>query len=162
MSSIPPRGQRLRRDRNGVALVIVLACVVLLTGLIVAIFSQSLFVRQISNSSVSRAKVSDFADGAAETVISDLRQEIVLSSSACTLTPATSGTLYIPLSEPTIAAVPISGTIPNAVSMLPQSSGVGTTGTSAPNLLVCSGSAQYLYSGKTATGQTVSVPVNAT
>jgi len=124
---------RPRGRRDGVALVIVLAFVVLLTGLIVAFFSRSLLDRQISNSSVSRGKVSAFADGAANTIISELKQEIVLSSSATPLTVGTltTGTLYTPLT-------------PSA--MLPQLS--GTDGFAAPpNLLKTSGAGQLFYSG---------------
>ena len=61
------------------ALVIVLAFVVLLTGLIIAFFSRSILDRQISNSSMGRAKVSAFADGATNSIIGELKQEIVLS-----------------------------------------------------------------------------------
>ena len=126
-SSSRPRNfaSSLRRHgaSRGVALVIVLALVVLLTGLVIAFFSRSLLDRQISNSSVDRAKVSDFADGAANTIIGDLKQEIVFSST----NPLTSGSLYLPL---------VAGT---GSDMLPQM----TAGTNPLNLLKISGTAPF-------------------
>ncbi len=80
--------------RGGVALVIILAFVVLLTGLIIAFFSRSLLDRQISNSSASQAKVSAFADGAASAIIGDLDQEIAAGSVRVTTgVPVGSGTV---------------------------------------------------------------------
>ncbi len=85
--------QAVRDRRDGVALVIILAFVVLLTGLIIAFFSRSLLDRQISNSSASQAKVSAFADGAASAIIADLDQEIAAGSVRVTTSiPAGSGT----------------------------------------------------------------------
>jgi len=115
-----------RHDRRGVALVIVLAFVVLLTGLVIAFFSRSLLDRQISNSSIDRAKVSDFADGASNAIIGNLKQEIVLSSSAYTLS---SGTLYVPQSTGSTAYN----------YMLPQM----TSGSFPLNLLKISGTAPF-------------------
>ncbi len=83
--------QAVRDGRDGVALVIILAFIVLLTGLVIAFFSRSLLDRQISNSSASQAKVSTFADGAANAIIAELEQEIVLSSSAATVTSGSGG-----------------------------------------------------------------------
>ena len=101
-------------NRRGAALVIVLAFVVLLTGLVIAFFSRSILDRQISNSSVNRAKVNAFADGATAAIIGELKQEIVLTSSA---TPVAAGTIYTPLTP---------------AAMLPQVSGTnGITATGA-------------------------------
>jgi len=140
--------RRLRAKRDGVALVIVLAFIVLLTGLIVAFFSRSLLDRQISDSSVSRARVSAFADGATDTIIGELKQEIALSSSATTITTGTvTTTIYTPL---------------NPAGMLPQISGttgITTTGTLYPyNLLKVSTPGQLFYSGTSVTGATVTIP----
>ena len=94
--------------RAGVALVIVLAFVVLLTGLVVAFFSRALSERQISNSSASEAKVSLFADGAISTIVGDLKSEIVDGSNvAPTPTPVPgvpAVTIYVP--KAAINAVP--------------------------------------------------------
>ncbi len=118
--------------RKAAALIIVLAFIVLLTGLIIAFFSRSILDRQISNSSVNRGKVSSFADGAADAIIGELKQEIVLSSSA---TAVTSGTIYMPLT-PAAMLPQITGTI-----------GITGTGSAAPNnLLKLSGAGQLFYS----------------
>ena len=130
------------RDRKGVALIIVLAFVVLLTGLIIAFFSRSILDRQISNSSVSRGKVSAFADGVTDSIIGELKQEIVLSSAATPLTAGTvtSGTLYTPHTP---------------AAMLPQlsgTSGITWTGSYVPyNLLKLSSPTQPFYSGANGT-----------
>ena len=79
--------------RDGVTLVIVLAMVVLLTGLIVAFFSRSILDRQISTSSANRIRVDAFARGAADTIVGDLKQEILNGSS---ITSTNGVTLYTP------------------------------------------------------------------
>ncbi|HEX4083330.1 MAG TPA: hypothetical protein VHY22_00360, partial [Chthoniobacteraceae bacterium] len=122
------------------ALIIVLAFVVLLTGLVVAFFSRAIVDRQISNSSVYHANVDSFAHGAADAIIGNLEQEIVLGSSGTTYTVGSStaiaGTLYTPL--PGAAAPQISGT----TSAFP---------TLAPNLLKLSRRNTLFYSGAQAT-----------
>jgi Tfp pilus assembly protein PilX len=138
--SIPPAG-----NRRGVALVIILAFVVLLTGLVIAFFSRSIVDRQLSNSSVSRAKVNAFADGAVNAIIDQLKQEIVLSSSS---TPLTSATIYTPLSP---------------AAMLPQLTGtIGITGTAALNLLKLSNPGQPFYTGSGGTIPATAVAVSST
>jgi Tfp pilus assembly protein PilX len=88
---------RPRRQSSGVALIIVLAFVVLLTGLVVAFFARSMNERQVSNSSASQSKVDIFAQGAMNTIIGDLQQEIVLGSSTTSITTGTvTTTLYLP------------------------------------------------------------------
>jgi|GEM_PF-1179699 len=103
----------LPRTERGVALVIVLAFVVLLTGLVVAYFSRSMDNRQISSSSFTEAKVDELARSALDIVTGDLKQEIVngstiqnpqpgiypniyLSSSNAFMVPARSGTSIVP------------------------------------------------------------------
>lgn len=84
--------QSASRNRSGAALVITLAFVVILTGLIVAFFSRSTISRQASNANANQTKADLFAQGAAETIIGDLRQEIVDGSES----PAAGITLYFP------------------------------------------------------------------
>ena len=57
-----------KHREGGVALVIVLAFVVLLTGLLLAFFSRTISERQVSNSSASQSKVDIFAQGAVDTL----------------------------------------------------------------------------------------------
>ena len=127
------------RNRSGTALIIVLAFVVLLTGLIIAFFSRSIIDRQISNSSANQTKAALFAEGAVDTIVGNLKQEIVLSSSDTPVVTASGTThIYTPLPFPAQA------------SMLPQLSATTTGITSwAPNFLIRSANNQNFYSGST-------------
>jgi hypothetical protein len=88
-----------RSRRQGVALVLVLAFIVLVTGLILAFFSRSLSERQVSNSSASQTRVDLFGQGACDTIIGDLQQEMAAGSTITTLTTVTPNvTLYAPTS----------------------------------------------------------------
>ena len=101
-----------QHGRGAAALIIVLAFVVLLTGLIVAFFSSSLLYRQISNSSANAARVDLMAQGAVDTIVSDVKQEIAAGSNATLYTDPNStpvankvvGQVYRPFNA--ITAVP--------------------------------------------------------
>jgi hypothetical protein len=95
------------RDRSpkGAALIIVLAFVVLLTGLTLAYFSRATTDRQLARSNVNDIKADLFASSALDIVVSDLRQEVANGSMATTVNGIT---IY----SPTTAA-----------NMLPQQSG---------------------------------------
>lgn len=69
-----------RRFNRASSLVIILAFVVLLTVLVLAYFSFSSLQRQISQASVNQAVAELFAKGAVNTIIGDLRQEILAGS----------------------------------------------------------------------------------
>jgi Tfp pilus assembly protein PilX len=115
---------------SAAALVIVLAFVVLLTTLVLAFFSRAMSERGISNSSASQTKVEIFAQGAADTIVGDLQQEIVAGSNP---TVTSGGTIYSP-AAPT-----------NAVPAL-----VGSSGTNGlQNLVKRSASGQPFYTGGT-------------
>ena len=109
---------------------IVLAFVVLLTGLVLAFLADSLSNRKVAGSSASQTKVELFAEGAADTIISDLKQEIAAGSTTNTITTGNvTTTIYTPLA-PT-----------NAVPAL-----VGSTGTNGlENLVKRSASGQAFY-----------------
>ena len=104
MVKFPPPS-RARRPR-GIALVIVLCFVVLVTGLVVAYFSRSITVRQLANSSTSATQADLLAQNAADLIAGDFKQEIVAGSlPAVTPSPSpASGTLYFP--SQAIYAVP--------------------------------------------------------
>ncbi len=74
---------------------VVLAFVVLLTGVVVAYFSRVTTHRQLSNSSLNQAKVDELARSALDIITSELKQEIAAGS-----TPGTVGntTIYMPTS----------------------------------------------------------------
>src|SRR5438045_5776554 len=83
------------------ALLIVLAFVVLLTGLSVASRSRTTADRQVANSSFNQSTVDQLAQSAMDNIIGDLRQEIVdgSASPAPTVTPnGFSVTIYTPTS----------------------------------------------------------------
>jgi Tfp pilus assembly protein PilX len=82
------------RSQRGVALVVVMAIVVLMVGVVMAFFSQSLLQRQISKSSASQTSVEMFANGALNTIVNNLQQEIVKGSA---ISSTNNVTLYIPL-----------------------------------------------------------------
>lgn len=73
------------RCRHGVALVIVLAFVVLVTGLVLAFFSRAMLSRQVSNSSASQTKADLLARGALDVIVGDLNQEISAGSTNTTV-----------------------------------------------------------------------------
>jgi hypothetical protein len=101
-----------RAKHRGVALVIVLAFVVLLTGLIVAFFSQALIDRQISNSSANSTRVDLFAQGAVDAITGDLKEEIAAGSVVTNPSPSPSpatGVLLCTPNAPQSAAVCLAG-----------------------------------------------------
>jgi len=88
----------LSRPR-GAALIIVLAFVVLLTGLAVAYLSRATSDRQVAHSSFNQTNVDQLAQSAMDNVIGDLRQEIVNGSESPAPTFNVSGStfsLYVP------------------------------------------------------------------
>ena len=87
-------------NRRAVALVIVLAFIVLVTGLVLAFFSRAMLDRQISNSSASQVKCTIFAQGAMDQIVGDLKQEIVDSSSSTGVNIVVTGTFATPLYYP--------------------------------------------------------------
>ncbi|MBA3960365.1 MAG: hypothetical protein H0X40_00485 [Chthoniobacterales bacterium] len=105
-------------QEKGAALVIVLAFLVLLTGLVVAYFSRSLTSRQLANTSFNQTKAGQLALSASDLVIGDLKQEIVNGSSP---TPTPGIALYVPTIN---------------TNMVPQRSGTPAAGeTPIPNLV---------------------------
>src|SRR5205823_1654730 len=74
-----------RSYERGMALLIVLAFTVILLGLVAAYFSKVTNDRSVSDSSLHQAKADDIATTAMETVIGDLRQEIINGSTATTI-----------------------------------------------------------------------------
>ena len=90
--------------QQGIALVLVLCFVVLITGLIVAYFSRTLTTRQLSTASTSATNADLLADSATDTILGDLKQEIadtkVPASTIATPPPAagtpTPAPVYIP------------------------------------------------------------------
>ena len=136
-------GPRPSRRRDAVALVIVLAFVVLLTGLLMAFFSRAMSERQSSNSSASQTKVDLFAQGAVNTIIGDLKQEIADGSNATIVVAGSAtNTIYLP-TAPT-----------NAVPALAGSTGTG----GLENLVKLSANGTAFSSGANATKRAAACP----
>lgn len=97
--------------KKGMALVVVLSLIVLMLGVVMAFFSQSVLQRQISSSSSSQMSVDLFAQGAFNTIVGDLKREIADGSDAQTFSAGgKSLTLYRPKTQadvaPAIAVAP--------------------------------------------------------
>ena len=100
-----------QQRKSGVALVVVLAFVVLLTGVVIAFFSRAMADRQLSNSSSNQAKADELARSALNIVTGDLKQEIVNGS---TTLPNPNPNSYPPIYSPTTNAymVPVRNGVP--------------------------------------------------
>jgi hypothetical protein len=104
------------------ALIIVLALVVLVTGLVVAYFSRATSDRPVAHSSFNQSKVDQLAQSAMDSIIGDLRQEITNGSAspAPTFGPASIPgpfNLYVPTSSANILPMrsPIQAVMPNLI-----------------------------------------------
>jgi hypothetical protein len=118
----------LSRQR-GAALIIVLAFVVLLTGLGLAYYSRSSSDREVAHSSFNQSSADQLAQSAMDTVIGDLRQEIINGSASPAPTVIAYGltsNLYVPLSSSNIVPVsspaPAPGTTPAIPNLIRRSS----------------------------------------
>lgn len=143
---------------TGSALIIVLCFVVLLTVVVLAALSHSLFSGMISNASSNVSRSDLYGHGAINQIIGDLRQEIAGGSTVTTITTGTISTiLYRPNSAATNSVPYNSG--PYAYGSSPW--------TSLPNLVKesCHGvafypnSASYGYDGN---GPSRAAPVSTT
>jgi hypothetical protein len=99
----------------GAALIIVLAFVVLFTGLAVAYLSRTASDRQVAHGSFNQASVDQLVQSAVDNIIGDLRQEVANGSAA--YAQADGSTVYTPTA---------------AANMVPQRSG---NAAGAPNLI---------------------------
>jgi hypothetical protein len=118
------------RER-GAALIIVLAFVVLLTGVAIAYLSRATSDRQVAHSSFNQSNVDQLAQSAMDSVIGNLRQEIANGSDARIVA---SSTVYVPkdtAGPPARTAndnmLPVSNaptTIPNLVRISVRSDGI--------------------------------------
>jgi hypothetical protein len=110
--------------QRGAALIIILAFVVLLTGLGIAYLSRTTSDRQVAHSSLNQSSVDQLAQSAMENIIGDLRQEILNGSgspsptaSPVTLFVPTSNTNMVPIHKPT----PVPGTTPAIPNLIRRS-----------------------------------------
>ncbi len=140
---------RLRHGQRGIALILVLSLVVILSVLVLAFFSRAILDRQISDSSAGWTEADLFAQGSLNTILGDLKNEIIAGSNS-TVTgsnypnPIASaalpngGTLYIPNTPATVipaVSLPSSITSGTAPWVIPN----------APNLVKISQGSQTFY-----------------
>ena len=94
-----PASPLLRRSSNkAAALIIVLAFVVLLTGLVLAYFSRTTTERQLAQPSYNDTSADLLARTALDIIISDFKQEILNGSGSPSPT-ASPATLFVPTSN---------------------------------------------------------------
>ncbi|MEY2503134.1 MAG: hypothetical protein QOI07_3468 [Verrucomicrobiota bacterium] len=121
-------GIAVDQDRAGVALVIVLALVVLLTMLAVAFFSRATTERQVSNNSAKSGSAEILALSGLNVIVSDFKQEILDGSMPSTGSPVTyeptPGTNIVPKRSGTPS--PGGSPIPNLIRLSIHDN--GTTG----------------------------------
>src|SRR5437660_408565 len=106
------------------ALIIVLALVVLLTGVAIAYLSRATSDRQIAHSSFNQSNVDQLAQSAMDNIIGDLRQEVINGSgspsptaSPVSLFVPTSNANMVPMRNPT----PTPGTMPAIPNLIRRS-----------------------------------------
>src|SRR5882672_8269234 len=76
-AKMKPRSDRSRNfQQEGAALVIILAFVVLLTGLVIAYLSRTITDRQLAKASFEDTAAELLAGSSLDIIVSDLRQEI--------------------------------------------------------------------------------------
>src|SRR5882757_4829680 len=81
-----PSTVKIKQPNNsGAALIIVLAFVVLLTGLVVAYFSRTVTDRQVAQGSFNQTRTDQLAMSATDLIMTDLKQEIANGSTAATV-----------------------------------------------------------------------------
>src|SRR5262245_32805698 len=114
---------------GGAALIIVLALVVLFTGLTVAYYSRSTSDRQVALSSFNQTSGDQLAQSAMDSIIGALRQEIIDGSASPAPTFSAYGltsNLYVPTSGsnllPMRSPMPAPGTTPAIPNLIRRSS----------------------------------------
>src|SRR5262249_52958219 len=122
MHTLPDR--RAQSER-GAALIIVLACVVLLTGLALAYFSRATSDRPVAQSSVHQTKADQVAASGMDLVLGGLRQEITGPS-------PTPPPPYVPASNAGMLPVTFGNPDPANIPNLIRRSVNGDTAITAP------------------------------
>ncbi len=109
----------------GTALLIVLALVVLLTGLSVAYLSRTTTDRQVAHSSFNQSNVDQLAQSAVDNIVGDLRQEITDPSASTPITLSNGRTIYVPTSNanmvPRQSPTPSAGASPAILNLIRRS-----------------------------------------
>jgi hypothetical protein len=117
--------KHLRRREQAAALLIVLALVVLATGLTVAYFSRTTADRPVANSSFNQAAADQLAQSATDSIIGDLQQEIIDGSVSPAPTFGPSGIpgpfhLYVPATTSNVIPVRNPAATPGTTPAIPN------------------------------------------
>ena len=119
-----------RSSKKAAALIIVLAFVVLLTGLSLAYFSRTTTERQLAHSSYNDTSSDLLARTALDIIVSDLRREIMDGSTASTVNVnGVNVTIYTPTSanymvpQPNVNLAGVSNLIRRSVAQIHCSAG---------------------------------------
>jgi len=109
-----------RSPNNAAALIIVLAFVVLVTGLALAYFTRTTTDRQLAQSSYNDISADLLARSALDIVVGDFKQEIANGSTA---TPVSGTTIYVPTDATKMVPVysPIPGPSPAMLNLIRRS-----------------------------------------
>jgi hypothetical protein len=111
---------RFSSTKRGAALLIVLAFLVILSGIVIAYLTRSSADRQLAHGSFNNVKADQLAKSAVELVVGDLKQEIAAG------TPITSSNVVPQRSpKPAAGALPWSG-IPNLIRRSVRSDGIAS------------------------------------
>ncbi len=130
-----------RGRQRGVALIITLGAILMLSGLVVAFFSLSTFNRLISSSGTNQMKAESLARSSLDIVVGNLREELRVNSKNGAAYTQSGISIYLP------------GT---AVNLLPTRSGIGTDATT-PNLLKVSASGVPMWTGGSLSGSSIPI-----
>jgi len=147
MDTVPDR--RVRSER-GAALIIVLAFLVLLTGVAVAYFSRATSDRPVAQSSFNQSKVDQVAASGMDLVIGDLRQEITGPSP--TPTPP-----YLPATNARMLPVTFGNPDPTNIPNLVRRSVSGDTSAIPAPALASSASAVNSTTDVSANGRSITL-----
>jgi Tfp pilus assembly protein PilX len=109
MRRLPPS---VIAQRRGAALVITLAVLVLITALLVLFFNESVLNRQISFSSAGEYRADVTAHTALDTIVGDLRSEIIAASTKVVTSPNSSN-IYVPYNKSTATTVAYYNQLPH-------------------------------------------------
>jgi hypothetical protein len=127
--------RKARDNRAGIALVIVLAFVLLLTVVVLTLLSRSLSNGLISGASVNFSKTDLYGHGAVNQVIGDLRQEIAAGSSGAANTQTiTSGSVTTTIYRPASFAASVPANVGPSAYGTPSKS-TAPWNTTFPNLV---------------------------
>lgn len=143
-----PRQLSLRRKGRGMALVVCLALIVLITAAVLAFFARATSNRVVEVSRVNRIKTEQLAQSATDYVIGNFVKEIAASSNNAAITTVGDFTIYQPLNgnkavpERKIAASLSADT--NFINLIRQSIPAVDTNASGNNSATASRNGRYI------------------